>query len=333
MRLLAITRGPDTPSTRFRFRQYLPQLQAAGVDVTERVARYGATAPPGTTLERLSWAARTVPHVVGAPLAARHYDRVLLQKPLLLLRRTLEPALPRGYVFDIDDALWVVDPRGVDGIARRAGTVLAGNAYLADHFSTVADRVEVVPTGVDLTRWRPAPRAERPTIVWSGGDRQYPDLARLAPALATVLRDRPDARLRIMSDLPPPADLGLPPAVVEFVRWSPAAEVAALNSAWVGIMPLQDSAWARGKCSYKMLLYMASAVPAVASPVGMNIEVQAAGPGSVLAGSRDEWIDAVGGLLDDPQASARFGSAARATVAAHYDAAVIGRRLATLLLA
>ena len=332
MRLLAITRGPDAPSARFRFRQYLPQLREAGLDVTERDAPYGTTAPPGTSWQRLGWAVRTAPHVLTAPLAARRYDRVLLQKPLLLLRGTLEPLLPAGYVFDLDDALWQVGPR-IDGIARRSGLVVAGNTYIAEHFAPLAPRVEVLPTGVDLHRWQPRARAERPTIVWSGGDRQYPDLALAAPALARVLRDRPEARLRIMSDVPPPSSLGLPAESVEFVRWSPAAEVASIGSAWVGIMPLRDSPWARGKCSYKMLLYMACGVPAVASPVGMNNEVHAAGPGSELATGDDAWIDAVTQFLDDPSASVDAGAAARATVAAHYDATVIGRRLAALLLA
>ncbi len=244
MRLLALTRGPDTPSARFRFRQYRPTLASAGIDSVERYAPHGATAPPGSRASRLRWLARTLPPTAAAPIVARRFDAVLLQKPLLTNRRTFEPLLPGGYAFDVDDATWLRSPKGVDAIARRAGVVIAGNDFIAEHFSPLATTV-VIPTGVDLDRWTPDPegssgdtRIGPPTIVWSGGHTGFVDLAIAAPALREVLARHPDIRLRMMADLPPPPSLGLPAASVEYVPWSREVEVETLRTATVGIMPL-----------------------------------------------------------------------------------------------
>lgn len=341
MRLIALTRGPAAPSARFRFRQYVPQLAAAGIDATERFAPTGSTAPAGSATTRLRWLARTLPHTAATPLAARRFDAVMLQKPLLTNRRTLESLLPAGYAFDVDDATWLRSPRGIDAIAQRAGVVIAGNSFIAEHFDSIAPTV-VLPTGVDLHRWAPAdgsaasgPAADgtpKPTIVWSGGHTGYADLALVAPALRTVLHLHPQARLRIMADLPPPASLGLPAEAIDYVRWSPEVEVAAIASATVGIMPLRDSDWARGKCAYKMLLYLACGVPAVVSPVGMNTEVAAvAGNAATLAGGTDEWVAALDTRLTDLAAASRAGLAGRAAIAEPYSAASVGQRLAGIL--
>ncbi|MCB0915713.1 MAG: glycosyltransferase [Actinobacteria bacterium] len=335
MRLLALTRGPDTPSARFRFRQYLPTLAESGIDCVERYPPHGATAPPGSRAVRLRWLAETLPSTAAAPVVARRFDTVLLQKPLLTNRRSVEPLLPAGYAFDVDDATWLRSPKGVDAIARRAGVVIAGNEFIAEHFASLAPTV-VIPTGVDLDRWHPAAGEAvadgPPTIVWSGGHTGFADLAIAAPALRRVLARHPQVRLRIMADLEPPTTLGLPAERVDYLPWSREVEVEALNSATVGMMPLRDSDWARGKCAYKMLLYLACGIPAVASGVGMNAEVAGVAPSAVtLADSDDEWVAALESRLTDPAGSARDGASGRVAIRPHYGTDATGHRLASVL--
>jgi glycosyltransferase involved in cell wall biosynthesis len=135
-----------------------------------------------------------------------------------------------------------------------------------------------------------------------------------------------------MADLPPPASLGLPADSVDYVRWSPEVEVAAIASATVGLMPLRDSDWARGKCAYKMLLYLACGVPAVVSPVGMNTEVAAvARAATTLASNTDEWVEALEARLLDPSAAVRDGLTGRQAISEPYSAESVGRRLTEIV--
>jgi glycosyltransferase involved in cell wall biosynthesis len=235
-------------------------------------------------------------------------------------------------VFDVDDAIWLHQRyRAADRLARWAGFVICGNSYLAEHFGQFA-RTTVIPTAVDVARFCPGAtgEAKTPTIVWSGSSRGLAYVHAIEPALARVLRARGEARLRIVCDAEPHFS-GLPGDRVEFVRWSPDVEVAALQSAHLGIMPMPDDPWTRGKCSFKMLTYMACGLPVVVSPFGMNAEVLANGAIGLGAKTLDEWADALITLLDDVDHARAAGVVAREVVVRGYSVEHIADRLAYAL--
>jgi glycosyltransferase involved in cell wall biosynthesis len=118
---------------------------------------------------------------------------------------------------------------------------------------------------------------------------------------------------------------------VSFIRWREASEVKAIQRLAVGLMPLDNSDWCRGKCSLKALTYLACGVPVVVSPVGMNVEILACGRVGLPAGNEDEWVESIVSLLDAESEARRMGELGRAVVEAYYSSAVVAAELARVL--
>lgn len=342
LRVCALTTGRDSPSGRFRIRQHVAPLRAYGIEVTDHVPRVTQAMPmPGPLVGvrrrwlgplTLGWAAAHAASRLPAVLASRGADAVWLERSFAPGFDSLAATLRRPLVLDIDDAVWLegLAGRGTRGLARRAAAAIAGNAYLADWLAPYCASIHIVPTAVDCRRYTTpsAPREPRHFVIgWTGTAGNFRYLEAIQEALASVLRDVPGASLRIIAERRPdlPALNGLP---VQFVRWSPSNEVEALRDADVGIMPLTDNPWTRGKCSFKMLQYMALGMPTVVSPVGMNRDVLAHGHSGIAASSQDDWVDALRLLAHDPALRARLGATGRRVVETHYDVSVVAAQLA-----
>lgn len=343
IRVAALTSGRNVPSTRFRVRQHIEPLRAQGFEVREytpAINKYSLPRPwpPGVSLKYLPqfyvWQAAKLATRLPGVWGSWRAEITWLERQILPGYLTLEPLLRRPIVFDADDAIWTFPPfarSAVAATARRAAVVVAGNRFLADWFSQHARDVRVVPTAVDTERFRPAAAAgarhERFVIAWTGSAVGLWHLEGIEDALARFLAAHPDAELRVIADRAP-RFTRLPAERVRFLPWSPAVEAEAVRSASVGIMPLlRDDDEMRGKCSFKMLQYMACALPVVVSPVGMNAEVLALGEIGHAARSADEWLEAFELLYRDRAAAAACGRAGREIVEQHFSRRVVSRRL------
>jgi glycosyltransferase involved in cell wall biosynthesis len=259
-----------------------------------------------------------------------------LERQLLPGYLTLEPLLKRPLVFDVDDSIWLSKPWGVRSVAataRRADLVIAGNSVLANWFTPYARRIEIVPTAVDCSRFRPLPRpvAESGgfTVGWIGTAGNLPYLQAIEAPLAKFLRRHDDATLLVVADRPP-VFVAIPADRWSFRPWSEADEAAAINAMDVGLMPLPDTEWTRGKCSYKMLQYLACGRPVVVSPVGMNGDLLKTAEIGHAAVADAEWLESLEALYARPQEAARLGANGRGLVEVRYGLQVIGLRLAEL---
>lgn len=337
----ALTAGHAVPSARFRVRQHIPSLALRGIDVLElpapigknvrlpgrlRRARGGRVAPLLLAL----LAARVVTRVPGV-LRSRGFDATWLNRELVNGCYGLESLLKPPVVLDVDDAIWVDRPY-VERLARRADVVIAGNAFLADWFSRRCPNVHVVPTAVDTRRYGPAPPGRDDgcfRVGWTGTRDNLRALYGIEAGLHRFLRLCPSARLRVICDEEPRFQT-LNAGQVEFVPWSRATEVSGLQSLSVGIMPLPDTAWARGKCSFKMLQYMSLGVPVVASPVGMNAEILDLAEVGLAATTPGDWCRALSDLQEDPEARARMGSRGRRVVEARFSLDVVGEQIVSV---
>ncbi len=320
--VVALTSGAEVPSSRFRVRQYIGPLAERGIAVHERppaFSKYASSANP--VLARLMAAGKVVARLPGLA-ASRGANVTWLERELVAGRATLESLAGRPRVFDVDDALWLNGRAGFsERIASLCDGVLAGNEFLAEHYRNVASRVWVVPTCVDTEVWIPRrgrPAGEEWTVGWTGSLSTLPYLAAIEEPLADFLEQCPSARLLVVSDRAPA--LGkLPAERWRFERWSPAAEVGLVQQMDVGLMPLPDSDWARGKCALKMLLYMAVGIPAVVSPVGVSEEVLARGDVGLTATCAGDWHSALSRLFADRDAAARMGREGRSVVERFYS--------------
>jgi glycosyltransferase involved in cell wall biosynthesis len=205
-------------------------------------------------------------------------------------------------------------PWKIPDLCRLASAVTVGNAYLAEYARRYNEDVFLVRTGIEASRY---PAIAMPTddapfrIVWTGSHSTLAHLESIREALVELGRRR-STRLRVICDVPPAVSFeGIE---VEFVRWSAAREVADLAAGHVGIMPLPDTPFTRGKCGLKAIQYMAIGRPAVVSPVGINREIVRDGENGLWASTEAEWISQLERLAADPALRARLGAAARRTI-------------------
>jgi len=197
-------------------------------------------------------------------------------------------------------------------------TVVApGNDVLARAAAPYANRSVTLPTPLDISRYRAtaATPDDPPTIVWVGSPENLVYLEILRPALARLAERHPALRLRIVCS----SFLDWPDVRTERVLWSPKTEVEALASAHIGVMPLSDDEWSRGKCAFKLLQYMAASLPCVASPVGANTEAVIDERTGLHARDTDEWEQALERLIGAPSLRQRFGAAGHAHVQSRYN--------------
>ncbi len=332
IRVAALTSGRNVPSSRFRVRQFLEPLRRVGIDVTEyplAVDKYGTR--PGRLGARALTARKILGRVRGVR-ATRGADVTWLERELVPGRLTLEGMTRRPRVFDVDDALWL---NGVPGfserIARLCEGVIAGNEFLAAHYREAGVRVWVIPTSIDTEVWSPGPT--RPaggfTIGWIGTSSNLPFLRAIVDPLTGFLRRHAEARLLVVSDREP-EPMALPDGRLIWKPWSAEAEVALVRQMDVGLMPLPDTDWARGKCSCKMLSYMAVGIPVVVSPVGTNAEVLLKGSAGLTARREDDWAAALETLRADPDTARKMGAEGRRIVEQHFSVEAATDKIASV---
>ena len=261
--------------------------------------------------------------------SAAAYDTVCIHRAFLSpleqrwLRRT-----GKSYVFDFDDAIMFRDSshRHFESWQRRwrfrrmiagARTVIAGNSYLAGWASRYSERVTIIPTAIDLTAYpeRRAACGREPVIGWIGTRINLMYLRAIVPALQRVARKCPDVKLKIVSD----GLLDVRGVQVTKKDWSLEDEVEDVMSFQVGLMPLPDDPWTRGKCALKILQYFAASVPVVCSPVGANLEVVEHGRSGYFARTEDEWVARLEELLGDEARRRTFGAVGRGMVERRYS--------------
>ncbi len=245
----------------------------------------------------------------------------------------------RRLIFDFDDAVMFRDsnsPRRSSWV-RRAGfrrmisgadLVIAGNEYLADLARLGGVPVRVLPTPIDLSPFPDRPREGGGEVVgWMGTRSNFVYLRAVEEPLRSLSRARPGFVFRVVSDGRPElsgVSLACPP-------WSQESEVRDLRGFDVGIMPLLDDEWTRGKCALKILQYFAACLPVVCSPVGANREAVSEGVSGFFARSSREWEERIGELLDSPGQRREMGRAGRRTVEERYSLSTLAPRFAALL--
>jgi len=322
MRLLIITNNPSRASFRQRIGIHLDLLRKEGIDC--RIAKL----PSGMLARRALFA------------SARNFDGVLLHRKMFT---ALDSFWMRHYgrrvIFDFDDAIMYSDrkPEQTSKIRmHRFGrsvalscAVIAGNRYLADHARRYSANVHILPTALDVRAYdmkRPRPGDQAVRLVWIGSDTTLKYLYEIRPALEEIGERFPHTILRIVCN----RFLDLETMPVERRMWSKETEAVDLMTSDIGLAPLPDDPFTRGKCGFKILQYQAAGLPVVASPVGVNEDFVQNGRTGFLARNRSEWIENLAILINNPDMRVAFGRSGRTEVE-KFDARVIGRDLCRII--
>lgn len=341
MKVAAFTSGFDVPSSRFRLRPFITPLALRGIAVREYVPRVGPYPSiaqrrpcPRAVLRSAYWASAGA-YRVAAIYGAEPYDVAWVERTLWRGGEFLQKLLRAPYVLDVDDAIWLSRPQGVFGaeyLARHASAVVAGNAYLSGWAAQWCPRVHVIPTAVDCS-FEPEvliPDSKEFVVGWIGTSANLKYLESIEESLTEFFEKSPGSVLHVMADKLP-RFAGTLSRFVRFFQWSALSERSFFDRLHVGLMPLEDSPWERGKCSFKMLQYMSHGRPVVVSNVGMNVDVLSHGGVGFGVDGKGGWSEALSALYLDRQMLVEMGLRGRAVVCEHYATNVIADQIANVI--
>jgi len=322
MKLLVLTNNPSRPSFRQRIEIHLNALRRDGIDC--EVTKF-----PSGELVRLRLFRR---------VAA--FDAVFLQKKCLnffdaiCLRR-----YSREIIYDFDDAIMYSPEipesdttshfRLFQRTVRLADMVIAGNSYLAEHARKFNPNVEILPTGLDTSSyklWADLKNDGKIRLVWIGSSSTLKYLADIKPAFEEIGERFNNVILRIICD----EFFDLQNLPVEKRLWSQDTESLDLATSDIGLAPLPDNRFTRGKCGFKILQYACAGLPVIASPVGTNSDYVHDNVTGFLATDTRQWVDRITQLIENPQLREKMGQEGRAFVQ-KFDVSVIGKQLAGLV--
>lgn len=288
----------------------------------------------GRYLEKSMIAVRSYQQRLRDLKRIRDFDLIVIIREALMSRsiffekRVLSSGIP--VIYDFDDAIWIRDvsaankriawlknPGKIRRILPGCAAVTAGNSYLAEFARQYNQNVHVVPSTIDAAQHFPIPKPEHDyvTVGWSGSHTTLPHFERVLPVLRR-LKDKYGERLRLLTIGAECKASGLD---IEFAPWSAEEENALLNRIDIGLMPLPDDQWAKGKCGMKALLYMATATPPVASPVGVNPEIVHHEKNGLLASTEEEWFTSIDRLIAKKDLREKLGQQALEDVRHSYS--------------
>ena len=322
MNILTLVPDLKAPSCRFRVLQYIKPLGELGIDlhVTELPKERGKR--------------RDLFRTAGDFEAVFIHRRLLSGLDYRCLRKHA-----RRLILDFDDAVMFRDSNAARLNSRRRAKrfqrlaggvdlVLAGNDYLAGWAGRYNPRVVIIPTVIDLTFYPSSPHRGRGRILgWMGTKSNFIYLDLLSGVISPLSKKYSEIKLKVVSD----SDYYLPGVEVINKKWALSEEVEDLLGFDLGIMPLTDDDWTRGKCALKIIQYFAAFLPVVCSPVGTNQAVVREGTNGYFARSTEEWVDRLDTLLSSPEKRDEMGRAGRRLVEERYSLSVMVPRLAETL--
>lgn len=321
MNLLVLTNNPSRASFRQRIEVHLHSLGNNGINC--QVLKFPSGSWPRQRLLK----------------KCAEFDAVFLHKkrmnPLdaMTLRRNA-----KRIIYDFDDAIMYSDKTPDKPSRKRlisfkrtvklSDLVIAGNKYLADHAQMFNKNVQLLPTGLNLREYHIDHKKpdDKIRLVWIGSKTTLPYLYNIKDALEEVGTRFDNVILRIICD----DFFDLQNMPVEKHRWSLETQAKDLMESDIGLAPLPDNNFTRGKCGFKILQYQSASLPAIASPVGVNAELIKHGNNGLLANNTSEWIECISQLVKDRQARKQMGQAAMSDVQ-DFDLKVIGQQLAELI--
>lgn len=341
MRVLALMPAlyDTSPGQRYRLEQWEPLLRERGVDITfaafEDEDLHALLYKRGMMGKKLQLVTRALGRRLSLVRKVKDYDLVYLLREAALLgpplfeRLIAQSGVPM--IFDFDDAIFVSYRSPSNGylsylkfasktktICRISSHVMVGNPYLADYARQVNDQVTVIPTTIDTEKYRVPERKKKdgPVVIgWTGSYSTVQHLDTMRGALKK-LAEKESFRLRVIGTPSYECD----PVEVEAMKWRAETELEDLSEIDIGMMPLPDDRWSKGKCGLKALQFMALGIPTICSPVGVNTDIIQDDQNGFIAATEDEWVEKLTRLLRSAELRQRLGHAGRVTVEEKYSA-------------
>ena len=336
---IASHRLDRAPNQRFRFEQYLDFLGKNGYacDVSYFIKEKDDKVlySQGNYLAKAWIGLKSALQRLNDVVKSNQYDIIFICREAFFTGTTFFESMfsksKAKVIYDFDDAIWHFDvseankkvgwlkkPGKTANIITMADLVFAGNKYLAEFAHHYNENVVIVPTTIDTDEYKPAPfRNTNPVCIgWSGSITTIRHFEMVTP-IYKRLKDRFGDRIsfKVIGD----GSYRNEALGIQGIAWKKQDELQELSLMDIGVMPLPDDEWAKGKCGLKGLQYMAMSIATVMSPVGVNSEIIRDGENGFLPATEDEWVEKLSQLITDVELRRRLGEAGRRTVLEHYS--------------
>ncbi len=338
--IICLHRPDRSPGQRFRFEQYLSYLNSNGYQcelsylLNEKDDK--AFYAKGNYVRKVFIYLKTLLKRTGDWMGMKKYDIIFIFRDALMTGSTFfEKRFAKSgakLIFDFDDAIWQqnvseanknlsflknADKTGT--IIKLSDLIFAGNQYLADYAAQFNQQIVIVPTTIDTSIYLPRDNSvqkKQVCIGWSGSFSTIQHFALAIPALKRVSEKFGTAVVfKIIGD----SNYYCKELETKGVAWKAATELEDLSEIDIGIMPLPDDEWAKGKCGLKGLQYMALGIPTLMSPVGVNTDIIQHGINGYVPDTEDEWVEILSSLINNREERIRIGDAGRKTVVDKYS--------------
>lgn len=337
-------------SNRYRVEQYLPYLKKAGISYSLRSfwssSAFAILYKSGYRLRKLYYfILGTISRIFDLARVSQ-YDVVFIHREAYPIGgaffESILAKLRKPFLFDFDDAIFLSvcsspnnfierykKPQKVTDIIRMAKHVIAGNHYLADFALRYNPYVSIIPTSVDTNKYYlNEKKIDKEVVIgWMGSITTLDFLNTMRTIFIKLLKRFPNIKFKIVGGTFSIDDF---PNVIS-KSWSLKEEVEDLMSFDIGIMPMPDNEWTKGKCGFKAILCMSAGIPCVCSPVGVNNEIVMDDYNGFLANSEEEWIEKLSLLIENPDLRLRIGREGRTTVEQRYSVKVNAPKFSEIL--
>lgn len=340
MKILFLAPYPlnEAPSQRFRFEHFLKFMEEKGHTYDFQsflsINAWNNLYKQGKTLQKITGVISGYLRRITRLFSVSRYDFILIHREAAplgppFIEWIIAKVLNKKIIYDYDDAIWMADQGGenklwtllkwrskVASICKWSYKVSTGNDFLADYARKYCDEAVVLPTVINHEIHTPAHKEnyQTPVIGWTGSHSTLFYLDTLLPTLHELEESFEFTFLVIANK-----DPKLPLKKYQFIKWSRESEIDDLSIMDIGVMPLEDNEWSKGKCGFKLIQYLSIGIPAIASPVGVNPEIVIDNKSGFLASSHEDWLNSLKALLSSPTLRKEMGDSGRELITNKYS--------------
>lgn len=340
-KILFITPYPfDTaPSQRFRFEQYIATLEKNDYQIYQAsfldLKGWNTVYKEGSAFKKIVAFFRSFMRRWALMFRLKKYDFIFIHREASMIgppifEWIIAKVLRRKYIYDFDDAIWLPNYsesnarfhrlkryQKIRNIIKWADVVVAGNDYLKNYAEQFNVNTTIIPTTIDTENVHnlDGNPDNNPIIIgWTGTHTTVNYIVPLLPVLDRIFEKQP-FELLIISNQPP----NFKRTYLRFLKWRKESEISDLSTINIGIMPMEDNEWTKGKCGFKGLQYMSLKIPAVLSPVGVNTSIIIHGDNGFLCKTPDDWEKTLLNLISDAALREKIGTHGKLTIENHYS--------------
>ncbi|MFA6197432.1 MAG: hypothetical protein WC656_12430 [Sulfurimonas sp.] len=318
-KILFIVKNENEASSRFRVFSYLPYLKN-DFYVAIFYSEYKNKNVPKvlrSLVKRFNF--------LSLLLKVKSYDLIFMQRPMSSDKSTstnfeyIMSKLNNNLIFDFDDALFTQNDTKIKALIKLSKTIICGNQYLADYALQFNHNTYIIPTTTDTSKFIPLTQINKltTTVGWTGTSGNYENFTpELLETLKKIISTYTDVNILFICDKEPPKSFDFK---YDFIKWNDTTEIEDLQKIDIGLMPLKDSPWTRGKCGFKLIQYGSVGIASIGSNVGVNNEIILDGISGFLINNEEEWLHKIKLLIEDLQLRNAMGVVARKHINDNYS--------------